>query len=70
MLCGISPIYIEKTIIYNGSRNTKIITQRINKSNEYKSSNGDKPKTRGNSSYTSKSFGEVLKEKITKVDGR
>lgn len=72
MLCGISPIYIDKTIMYNSSRNTKIVTEKLNSLslNEYKSRNGDKPKTGSNSAYTKKSFEEVLKEKITKVNGR
>ncbi len=70
MLCGISPIYIDKTIMYNGSRNTKIITERLSRLSEYKSGNGDKSKTGRNSEYNNKSFEEVLKEKITKVNGR
>ena len=70
MLCGISPIYIDKTIMYNSSRSTKIVTEKLTKLNEYKSKNGDKSKAGGNSAYSNKSFEEVLKEKITKVDGR
>lgn len=70
MLCGISPIYIDKTIMYNGNKNTKIVTERLSKLNGYSNGTGNKSKPGSNSAYSNKSFEEVLKEKITKGNGR